>query len=127
MAGKPYDGGGTTGFVNSAGDSLEGPIDFSDFLALRRPNRYPVRALGEALRERGIFPDDVLITDAAAPPASGRVCVALVHGDMLLATLVRRGSSSWLKPSSEHCQPVEIEGEAAEIWGIVCGLVRRQR
>jgi len=121
---RPYDGGGTTGFVSPAGDSLEGPIDLAEFLDLGRPHRYPVRVLGEALRERGIFPGDVLITDAAAAPTSGRVCVAFVHGDVILATLARRGTAWFLLPSSAERQPVEIEGETAEIWGIVCGLVR---
>jgi len=127
MARRPtYDGSGTTGFVSPAGDSIEGPIDLSDFLDLSRPHRYPVRVLGEALRERGIFPGDVLIADAAAPPSSGRVCVAFLHGDVVLATLAHRGGSWWLKPASLGQQPVMVEGEAAEIWAIVCGLVRRQ-
>ena len=42
-----YDGGNTTGFASPAGDSLEGPIDLSEILDLRRPNRYPVRVLGK--------------------------------------------------------------------------------
>ena len=40
-----YDGGNTTGFVSPAGDYLEGPIDLSEILDLRRPHRYPVRVL----------------------------------------------------------------------------------
>lgn len=32
------------------------PIDFAALLDLRRPHRYPVRVLGEALVERGIYP-----------------------------------------------------------------------
>ena len=38
-----YDGGNTTGFASPTSDSLEGPIDLSDVLDLRRPHRYPVR------------------------------------------------------------------------------------
>ena len=48
-----YTGAETTGFVSPAGDHLEGPIDLSDVLDLRKPNRYPVRVLGEALARRG--------------------------------------------------------------------------
>ena len=40
---RDYDGGNTTGFVSPAGDSLEGPIDLSEILDLRRTHRYPVR------------------------------------------------------------------------------------
>jgi len=92
-------------------------------LDLRRPHRYPVRVAGEALRERGIFPGDILITDAAAP-ASGKVCVAFVHGDVLLATLAFRHGQWWLRPSAVGRAPVAVAGEATEVWAIVCGLVR---
>ena len=123
---RDYDGGNTTGFVSPANDALEGPIDLSEILNLSRPHRYPVRVIGEALRERGIFPGDVLITDASAPPAAGRVCVAFVHGDVILATLARRDDGWWLEPSMGRSEPVPVRGDAAEIWAIVCGLVRTE-
>jgi len=59
-----YDGSNTTGFVSPAADALEGPVDLAAMLDLRRPHRYPVRVLGEALAERGILPGDVLIAEA---------------------------------------------------------------
>jgi DNA polymerase V len=83
-----------------------------------------VRVWSEALRERGILPGDILIADAAAAPKSGRVCVAFVHGEVLVATLAFRGGEWWLRPSAEGQEPVAVRGEAAEVWAIVCGLVR---
>ncbi len=124
-AGDGYDGGNTTGFVSPASDSLEGPIDLADVLDLGSPSRYPVRVWGEALRERGIHPGDILIADAAAAPKSGRVCVAFVHGEVLLATLAFRRGEWWLRPSRDgQGEPVAVHGEGTEIWAIVCGLVR---
>ncbi len=120
-----YNGGNTTGFVSPAGDALEGPIDLGEVLDLRRPNRYPVRVWGEALRERGIHPGDILIADAAAAPATGKVCVAFVHGEVLVATLAFRRGGWWLYPSTEaQGEPVAVADEAAEVWAVVCGLVR---
>ena len=57
-----YDGSNTTGFVSPAGDAIEGPIDLSHILDLRRPHRYPVRVSGDALRERGILPGDPFVS-----------------------------------------------------------------
>ena len=119
-----YDCGNTTGFASPAGDALEGPIDLSAALDLGRPNRYPVRVWGEALRERGILPGDILIADAAAAPKSGKVCVAFVHGEVLVATLAFRQGEWWLRPSADGQEPVAVRGAAAEVWAIVCGLVR---
>ncbi len=87
---RDYDGGNTTGFVSPASDSLEGPIDLSEILDLRRPHRYPVRVKGDALAERGIQHGDILIADAAAAPASGRVVIAMIHGDVLVCQLAYR-------------------------------------
>jgi DNA polymerase V len=125
VAGSDYDGSGTTGFVSPASDDLEGPIDLAEVLDLRSPNRYPVRVWGEALRGRGILPGDILIADAGEAPKSGKVCVAFVHGEVLVATLAFRSGEWWLRPSAEgRGEPVAVAGAEAEIWAIVCGLVR---
>ncbi len=120
---KPCDGGNTTGFQSPAGDSLEGPVDLAEILDLRRPNRYPARGLGQALAERGIFPGDILIADAAAPPAHGRVAILMVEGEVLIAQLAYRRGQWWLKPGVPAQEPRPVPDEA-EIWAIVCGLVR---
>ena len=118
-----YDGSNTTGFVSPAGDAIEGPIDLSHILDLRRPHRYPVRVSGDALRERGIHPGDILIADAAAMPAAGRVVIAMVFGDVLVCQLTFRRGQWWLKPSGPDRQPVAVQGEA-EVWAVIAGLVR---
>ncbi|GAA0574812.1 hypothetical protein GCM10009416_11900 [Craurococcus roseus] len=118
MSGGDYDGGNTTGFVSPASDSLEGPIDLSEILDLRRPHRYPVRVRGDALVERGIRHGDILIADAAAPPAPRRVVIAMVHGDVLVCQLALKRGSWWLKPTVQ--QPLHAHrairrvGEAAD-------------
>lgn len=116
-----YDGSNTTGFVSPAGDAIEGPIDLSHILDLRRPHRY--RVSGDALRERGIHPGDILIADAAAAPATGRVVIAMVFGDVLVCQLTWRRGQWWLRPAGPGEQPIAVEGEA-EIWAVVAGLVR---
>ena len=124
--GGDYDGGNTTGFVSPAGDALEGVVDLvKDVLDLGKPSRYAVRVLGDALRKRGILEGDILIADADEPPLSGRVCVAFVHGERLVATLVYRKGEWWLRPSDDAAELVSVQGAAAEVWAMVCGLVRK--
>lgn len=122
--GRDYDGGNTTGFVSPAGEALEGPIDLSEMLDLAKPHRYTARVLGDGLRERGIFHHDVLVVDAAAPPTAGRVCVAFVQGEVLVAELALRAGAWWLKPSQDRQEPIPLQGEETELWGLVCSLVR---
>ena len=120
---RDYDGGNTTRFVSPAGDSLEGPIDLSEILDLRRPHRYPVRVKGDALAERGIQHGDILIADAAATPAAGRVVIAMIHGDVLVCQLAYRHGQWWLRPSGAGKEPLPVADEA-EIWAVVAALVR---
>src|SRR6516165_3282202 len=106
-----YDGGNTTGFVSPAGDYLEGPVDLTDVLDLRRPSRYLVRVAGTGLAGRGILPDDVLVVDAALPPAAGRVAVVMLDGVTLVGQLAYRHGAWWLMSGKGEVAPRRIEGE----------------
>lgn len=116
-----YAGDETTGFQSPAQDHIEPVIDLAALLDLRRPAIYPVRVVGQALAARGIRHGDVLVVNAAADPAAGKVCVAIVDGDVILATLGFKDGTWWLKPS--RAEPREISGDT-EIWAIVEALVR---
>ena len=116
-----YQGDDTTGFQSPAQDYIEPVIDLAALLDLRSPGLYPVRVVGQELRGRGIEHGDILIANAAADPAPGRVCVAFLHGEVILATLTRKGESWWLAPARR--EPVEVSGDV-EIWAIIKALVR---
>lgn len=119
-----YDGGNMTGFQSPAGDEIKQPIDLAALLDLRRPHRYVASVDGDGLRRRGIHRDDVLIIDTSAPPSVGKVCLAFVHGDTVAAELAL-GEAGWLLLTSGAGRPpVAIQGEGAELWGIVISLVR---
>ena len=59
-----------------------------------------MRVKGHALAGRGIRDGDILVADAAAEPKAGKVCVAIVGGDVILATLTQRDAQWVLAPSS---------------------------
>lgn len=120
-----YDGRRTTGFASPAGDDIEGPIDLSAVLDLRRPHRYPVRVRGDALAERGIRHGDILIADAAAPPTHGKVCIAMVRGEVWVCQLAYRRGQWWLRPGTGAKDPLPVVAEDdIEVWAVVAALVR---
>jgi DNA polymerase V len=121
-----YNGGNTTGFVSPAGDSLESRIDLTVTLDLSRPSRYPVRVAGDALASRGIFSGDILIADAAFPPAHGKVAVVMLNGAALVGQLAYTKGQWWLASGHAGSQPVQVAGDEAEIWAVVTGLVRTE-
>jgi DNA polymerase V len=116
-----YQGDDTTGFQSPAQDYIEPVIDLAQLLDLRRPGLYPVRVIGHELRARGIHHGDILIANAAAEPVAGKVCVAFLHGEVILATLTRDDGTWWLAPAKRAPVPVTDE---VEIWAIINTLVR---
>jgi len=118
-----YLGDNTTGFQSPAQDYVEDVIDLAAMLDLRRPGRYPVRVTGQALASRGIRDGDILVADAAAEPKPGKVCVAMVGGDVILATLTKRDEEWVLVPSSGIIITI---ADDVEVWAIVQALVRTQ-
>lgn len=116
-----YKGDETTGFQSPAQDYIEGALDLAAILDLRRPGRYPVRVKGHGLAARGIKDGDILVADAAAEPKAGVVCVAMVGGDVILATLTRRADVWVLQPGSG---PIVTIADDVEVWAIVQALVR---
>lgn len=116
-----YRGDRTTGFESPAQDYIEEAIDLAELLELRRPHQWAVRVIGQALRDRGIQDGDILVIDSAADAAPNRVCVAMINGDVILATLRKVGDTWQLRPASGL--PIEIKGDD-EIFGLVRSLVR---
>lgn len=116
-----YQGDDTTGFQSPAQDYVEPVVDLAALLDLRRPGLYPVRVHGHELRSRGIHAGDILIANAAAEPVSGKVCVAFLQGEVMLATLTLKDEAWWLRPSSGEAVAV---ADDVEIWAIISALVR---
>ena len=121
LAMAEYKGDNTTGFQSPAQDYVEDAVDLAAALDLRRPGRYPVRVKGQALAARGIRDGDILVADASAEPKPGNVCVAMVGGDVILATLTRQDEQWVLQPSSG---PIITIADDVEVWAIVDALVR---
>ncbi|MEN5364703.1 LexA family protein [Brevundimonas intermedia] len=121
MGAAAYRGDETTGFQSPAQDHVESVPDLADLLELRRPQRYAVRVKGEGLRKRGIHGGDILVVNTDAAPASGKVCVAFLHGDVVLAVLTEKDGQWWLEPSNQAAQPVDSD---TEVWAMIAALVR---
>ena len=119
---ETYQGAETTGFQSPAQDHIEHVIDLERVLDLRRPGVYPLRFKGPEFKERGIRDGDILIANTAADPVHGMVAVAILQGDLRLATLERRNGQWFLRPGgSKEAMPVSGD---VEVWAIVSSLVR---
>ena len=121
MGERAYQGDETTGFASPAQDHIEAVPDLADLLELRRPQRFAVRVKGDGLKARGIHSGDILVVNTSAEPRDGKVCVAFLHGDVVLAILTERDGTWWLEPSNQPPQPVNDD---TEVWAMIAALVR---
>jgi DNA polymerase V len=55
------------------------------------------------------------------PPVTGKVCVAFLHGEVVLAILAEKDGEWWLEPSNYAPQP--LDGDT-EVWAMIAALVR---
>jgi DNA polymerase V len=118
-----YRGDETTGFQSPAQDFIEQVVDLAELLDLSKPGIYPVRVLGRELKHRGIDDGDILVTDATAEPIAGKVCIAMIGGDVIIATL-DRVDGAWVLNSSAGLA-LQVTDDV-EVWAIVRALVRTQ-
>jgi DNA polymerase V len=121
FSGMSYKGDNTTGFQSPAQDYTEDGIDLVRELDVRKPSVFLTRFISQAIRERGILPGDVLITDRAAEHVDGMVCVAFCHGERALGLLVRHDGQWCIKRAGRD--PLTI-CEDVEVWGRVIRLAR---
>ena len=121
MNARAYQGDETTGFQSPAQDYVESVPDLAELLELRRPQRFAVRVKGEGLRARGIHGGDILVVNTDAEPRTGKVCVAFIHGDVVLAVLTEKDGEWWLEPSNQPAQPMSDD---TEVWAMIAALVR---
>lgn len=110
MGAAAYRGDETTGFQSPAQDH-----------ELRRPQRFAVRVKGDGLRARGIHSGDILVVNTDALPQAGKVCVAFMLGDVVLAVLSEKDGAWWIEPAHETPRPMSDE---IEVWAMIAALVR---
>jgi DNA polymerase V len=78
-----------------------------------------MRVMGDSMIGAGIHNGDLLVVDRSRPPASGKVVVAMVDGELTIKRLVKRGGTLYLCPENPAYPEIDITGrEEASIWGV---------
>ncbi|HVV03743.1 MAG TPA: S24 family peptidase, partial [Puia sp.] len=73
-------------FADAAGHAEDG-VDLNEQLVHNKPATFFMRVSGDAMTGSGIFNGDVVIVDRSLRPASGKVVIAMLNGDMLIRRL----------------------------------------
>ena len=115
-----------TGFGAAADDYAERGIDLNEQLIRNKPATFFMKVRGEAMVGAGIFDGDMVIVDRSVKPASGKVVIAVLNGDMLIRRFENRLNRIRLVPETDRLAPIDIDPYAEfSIRGVVTYVIHR--
>lgn len=113
-----------TGFGAAADDYMERGIDLNEELVRNKPATYFFRMKGDAMREAGIFDNDILVVDRSIRLAEGKIIVAVLNGELLVRRFHKNFSSAFLIPENNRYKPINLaEFSDFTVWGVVTFVI----
>ena len=85
-----------TGFGAAADDYMERGIDLNEQLIKNKPATFFFRMRGDAMKDAGIFDNDILIIDRSLKLMPGKIIVAVLNGELLVRRFHKNFSSAFL-------------------------------
>lgn len=111
-----------SGFPSPAEDSAEPPLDLHTLLVQRPAATFFLEMKGDAMRESGLYPGDILVVDRALDPIYGCIVIAPVSGELVARHWCPEPYGVLLLPASDQFAPIYLsEHERADfrVWGVV--------
>lgn len=115
-----------TGFGAAADDYMERGIDLNEQLIKNKPATYFFRMKGDAMKDAGIFDNDVLIIDRSLKLANGKIIVAVLNGELLVRRFHKNFSSAFLVPENTRYKNINLaEFTDFSLWGVVTYVIHQ--
>ncbi|MGE5109018.1 MAG: LexA family protein [Sphingobacteriales bacterium] len=109
-----------TGFGAAADDYMERGIDLNEQLIKNKPATFFFRMKSDAMKDAGIFENDILIVDRSLKLANGKIIVAILNGELLVRRFHKNFSSAFLIPENNRYKPINLaEFSDFALWGVV--------
>ena len=113
-----------TGFGAAADDYMERGIDLNEQLIRNKPATYFFKMKGDAMKDAGIFDNDILIVDRSINLASGKVIVSILNGELLVRRFHKNFSSAFLIPENDRFKTINLaEFSDFNVWGVVTFVI----
>ena len=114
-----------TGFGAAADDYMERGIDLNEQLIRNKPATFFFRMRGDAMKDAGIFDNDVLLVDRSLKLESGKIIVAVLNGELVVRRYHKNFSSVFLIPENPRYKTINL-GEFSDfmMWGVVFAVIR---
>lgn len=114
----------TAGFPSPASDYLESSLDLNEFLIRNPLATFFLKATSGAMRESGIFSNDLLIVDRSLKPKSGDIVIAELDGELSVRRYERVGKRITLSTDSSYIEAIYLSTIIDfTIWGVVTAAI----
>jgi DNA polymerase V len=106
-----------TGFGAAADDYMERGIDLNEQLIRNKPATFFFKMKGDAMKDAGIFDNDILIVDRS---------VKLVNGKIMVRRFHKNFSSAFLIPENTRYKNINLaEFTNFSVWGVVTYVIHQ--
>ncbi len=117
-------GKASAGFPSPATDHIDQSLDLTEYLVLHPEATFFLRVKGDSMTGAGIHHGDLLIVDRSLAPASGRVIVAALNGELTVKRLQRSRGRITLKSENSAYPDIPVNDDhELQIWGVVAHVV----
>jgi DNA polymerase V len=114
----------SAGFPSPAEDYIEGKLDLNLHLIKNPAATFYVRVSGDSMTGAGIHSGDLLVVDRSLDAVSGRVVIAVLHGELTVKRLFVEGERLILKAENDSYEPIEVkEPQELSIWGVATSVI----
>ncbi len=118
--------GVSAGFPSPADDYIGRQLDLNELLIKNPAATFFVRVAGDSMTGAGINDHDLLVVDRSLEPASGKVIIAAVNGELTVKRLFRSGNACRLVAENPDYPAIEITEElSCVVWGVVTSVIHQ--
>jgi len=115
-----------TGFGAAADDYMERGIDLNEQLIKNKPATFFFRMRGDAMKNAGIFDNDILIIDRSLKLMPGKIIVAVLNGELLIRRFHKNFSSAFLIAENTQYKEINLsQFTDFTVWGIVTYVIHQ--
>jgi len=115
-----------TGFI-ATDDHQERCIDLNEELIGNRSATFFMRVNSDAMRDAGIFKEDIVVVDRSLKAATGKVIIAMLDGELLIRRFEKSNNKIRLLADANKLAPINIDATCEDfaIWGVVTYVIHK--